>query len=137
MDDAVFVPGVVERGGDGLADQQAVDLLEVLLACEQGAEVVAVDVLHDEVPERTGVAELVALDDADVVDRLHCLFLGLELLEVLDVAGQVGLEDLDGDDRVAGEVHGLPDAGHAALADLVHESDVLKLKVDGTFYHRP
>ena len=96
----------------------------MLLASEKGAEVVAVHILHDVVPDALVIAQLVALNDALVVDLLHDLLFGLEESEIFLVLGQLVVENLDRDDLVAGFVKGLPDRRHAADADFFDESQI-------------
>ena len=127
VDDSVVVPGVVERGGDRFADEQAVLLLEVLLAREEGPEVVPVDVLHDVVPYRAVVAKLVALHYALVVDLLHGAFFCDEELHLLRVGGQLRVKNLDGDDLFERAMVGLPDRGHAAGPEVGQDFQPWKL----------
>ena len=78
VDDAVVIPGGVKRRGDRFADQEAVRLLDVLLAAEEIGEGIAVDELHDVEPLAVRIAAIVGLDDAGMVDFLHEALFGAE-----------------------------------------------------------
>ena len=98
------------------------------LPAEKVGERVAVDVLHDVVPVAVAVVEVVGLDDARMVDLLHEPFLGAELAHLRAVRGELLVEDLHRDEALVHDIPGLPDRGHAAVADLLDELQVRDLE---------
>ena len=102
--------------GDGLADDEGVDLRQAALALEERTERVAVHVVHDEIVPSVGEIGAVALHDALVVEAAHRLDLDHELPQVLARDGEALVEDLDRDVALEVLVPCAPHDGHAAAS---------------------
>ena len=93
-------------------------------------ERLAVEVLHDEVVQPVGLADLEGADDVGVLELHGQPGLALEAAERFRVLGLGRRQHLDGDD-LAELVDRLVDAGHAALADAVEDLVVVEEEVVG------
>ena len=127
MDDADRLDGVVERDGDGLGDCQDVVGLELSLAAEPAAGVVAGGELHHVVVVAVLAANFEDRDDVLVVEFGGALGLGVEALDVLGVGRDVVVQKLDGDDAVGIVLARLPDGGHAAPSEEADEGEAFEL----------
>ena len=111
MDDAELLPGVFERGADGLEDDEDVADGHLALAAEVAGEGVALDKLHDEVVDALLLADIVDADDVAVAEARGGFGLVDEAVDVLGGAHKVGVEDLDGDLAARGELARAVDDG--------------------------
>ena len=125
--------GGVERGGD-LPEQLERPLRRQLLALQDRAEVVALDVLQHEVEPAVDLAEVVDADDVRVVEVGLDLGLATEPRAEGRVLAQVAREDLDRDAAVEPLLDREVDTAHPAAADLL--DDLIALDLDLRRGHR-
>jgi hypothetical protein len=86
------------------------------LALDDRAQVVALDVLHDQVEQPLPRAEVEGLDDVGVVEPAHHLHLAAEALDDLVLLGQLSVQDLHRRDLPHPHVLDPVDGAHAAGA---------------------
>ena len=125
VDDLALVRGAerardLDRVGDRLGDRQARVAADALL------ERLALDVLEDDVRRRmVRVALLAGVDDADdvrVVELRDRARLAAEALELVGVAGDLAVHELDRDLALEHRVEGAVHRRHAADPDLCVEA---------------
>ena len=120
VDDAQPV-GLGQPFGDLPGQADGLGLVEVARPADEALEVLAGDVLHGDVDGQPLLADVVHPADVPVGDLAGQLDLVSEALDDLEVRGDLGLEELEGDDLADLAVVGLVDHAHAALADLLDD----------------
>ena len=130
MDDALPV-SVVERGAHLAREGDRVGNRKLLLACQARAQRLTLDIGHDVVQERAGLARIVERKDVGVLQIGRGLDLGEEPLGA-DDGGQLGAQHLYRHTAVVTPVLGQVDRGHPALAELPLEQVALLERIDET-----
>ena len=114
MDEPRGVRGV-ERGGHLLGDRHRARGLEDRPAAQDGAQVRAVDVAHDEIEHLVLLTRVVDVDDVRVVHRGRHARLADEALAELRVVGELRGDHLDGDAALERQLRRLVDDAHPAM----------------------
>ena len=91
------------------------------LALEHALEVLALDVLHRQVPDPVVLAEVVDAKDVPVRDAAGELDLPLEALEDLAVLRDLGTDELEGHVAVELQIADLVHGSHATPAEELHD----------------
>ena len=116
VDEAVLV-GERERTGDVDGDLERLAHLETSFADDELLEVLAVDVLEDDVLAAFFLAPVDHRDDARVLELRHGARLALEALDEVVVFVVLLVQDLQRHVALEERVVSPVDAGHAAVAD--------------------
>ncbi len=95
----------------------------------------ALQILHDQIVEAAGLADLEGADDVGVLEPHGQLGLALEAAEEVRFAGPRRRQHLDGED-LAEPVLRLVDAGHAALAQPVEDLVIVEEEAVGVAAHQ-
>ena len=113
--------GLGQTFGDLSAQSDGLGLGQVTGPADEALEVFAGDELHGDVDRNPFLAEIVHPADVAVGDLPGQLDLVAEALDDVRVRGDLGFQQLEGDDLADLGVIGLVDGPHAALPDLLDD----------------